>query len=468
MDEHGQKMEQTAKKAGLTPQQLSDNTAELFKEMHRNLNIQYDDFIRTTEKRHKDSVAVLWKKMEEKGDIYLDKYAGWYSVRDEAYFGEEELTAGPDGKKLAPSGAVVEWVEEESFFFKLSSYQDKLLELYEKNPHFIQPSTRRNEVISFVKSGLRDLSVSRTTFNWGIQVPGHPKHVMYVWVDALSNYITALGYGTPQDELMKEFWPVDFHMIGKDIIRFHAIYWPAFLMSAGIPVPKSVFGHGFIYNRGEKMSKSVGNVISPNDLAKEYGIDAVRYFLLREVAFGQDGNFSHDAMVQRINGDLANDIGNLAQRSLSMINKNCNASVPKPGEYSDADKTMLKKAGDLLGVMRGELEGLQFHKALDAAWAVIGDANRYVDEQAPWGLKKTDPARMATVLYVLAEVVRQVAILVQPIMPQSMAKMLDQIAVPEDERTFACLKDKPLKPGTALPAPQGVFPRYVDSDAPAA
>jgi methionyl-tRNA synthetase len=459
MDEHGQKIEQTAHKLGVAPQALVDRVSAQFRALYDRLGVTYDDFIRTTEPRHKMAVQEFWRRMN-KNDIYLGKYSGWYSVRDEAYFDESELTAAADGKKLAPSGAPVEWVEEASYFFRLSAYQDKLLKLYADNPHFIQPDTRRNEVASFVKAGLRDLSISRTTFNWGVPVPDQPKHVMYVWIDALSNYITALGY--PDGPAMA-FWPADMHLIGKDITRFHAVYWPAFLMSAGVAVPKKVFGHGFIYSRGEKMSKSVGNVVAPDDLIKAYGLDPIRYFLMREAAFGQDVNISHEAVVQRMNSDLANDLGNLAQRSLSMINKNCGAKVPKPDAFTAADKALLGKAQALLGQMRHELDAQAFHKALDHLWLMVGDANRYVDEQGPWALKKTDPARMETVLYALAEVLRHLAILIQPFMPDAMNKMLDQLAVPRDQREFVHLAQKyELKPGAPLPAPEGVFPRYVE------
>ena len=469
MDEHGQKVEQTARKLGVTPQEQVDGISAKFRALYDALGITYTDMIRTTEPRHKTRVQEMWKRMEANGDIYLDKYAGWYSVRDEAYFDEGELTSNPEGKKFAPSGAPVEWVEEESYFFRLAKYQDKLLELYEKNPNFIQPNSRRNEIVSFVKSGLRDLSVSRTTFQWGIPVPGNEKHVMYVWVDALSNYITALGYPDAGAKDVDTFWPADLHMIGKDIIRFHAIYWPAFLMSLGAALPKKVYGHGFIYNRGEKMSKSVGNVIAPKDLIDTYGLDPLRFFLLREVAFGQDGDFSHDAMVRRMNSDLANDIGNLAQRSLSMIAKNCGGKVPEHGAFNDADNVLLNKARGLLQVVRTEMDVQAFHKALEHIWQVVGDANRYVDEQAPWALKKTDVARMGTVLYVLAETVRLVAILVQPFMPESMGKMLDLLALPADKRDFTHLAAaSALVAGTDLPAPQGVFPRYVEPEAPQA
>ncbi len=463
MDEHGQKNEQTAAKQGITPQELVNQISPQFKKLYEDLGVTFDDFIRTTEPRHKERCQKLWLKMVENGDIYLDKYCGWYSVRDEAYFDESELTEGPDGKKRAPSGAPVEWMEEESYFFRLSKYQDKLLELYTRNPDFIRPKSRYNEVYNFVKSGLRDLSVSRTTFAWGVPVPDAPKHVMYVWVDALSNYITALGY--PDGKEMAKYWPADVHMIGKDIIRFHAIYWPAFLMSAGVPLPKSVVGHGFVYNRGEKMSKSVGNVISPYDFVAKYGLDALRYFLLRDVSYGQDCDIYHETLVGRINSDLANDLGNLAQRSLSMIAKNCGGVVPKKGPFTDADHTLLNKTYGLLDATRREMDAMSFHKALEGIWEVIGDGNRYVDEQAPWALKKTDPARMETVLYVLAETIRCVALLVWPFMPTSIDRMLDQLAVPQEQRTFAYLNaDHALVPGTPLPAPQGVFPRYVEEE----
>jgi len=461
MDEHGQKIEQTARKLGISPQALVDRISAEFRALYDRLGVSYDDFIRTTEPRHKAGVQEFWRRMS-KDDIYLGSYAGWYSVRDEAYFDEAELSAGDNGQKLAPSGAPVEWVEEESYFFRLSAYQDRLLQLYETHPEFIQPESRRNEIVSFVRSGLRDLSISRTTFSWGVPVPDAPRHVMYVWVDALSNYITALGY--PAGSELSKFWPADMHMIGKDITRFHAIYWPAFLMSAGLEVPKRVFGHGFIYSRGEKMSKSVGNVIAPQELIADYGLDQLRYFLLREAAFGQDVNISHEALVQRINSDLANDFGNLAQRVLSMINRNCEARVPQPGPLLSADETLLSAARGLLARLRGEFAEQAFHRALEIVWQLVGDANRYVDEQAPWALRKTDTARMGTVLYVLAETLRHLALLAQPVVPEAAAKLLDQLAVPPDRRDYAALAT-PITPGTALPKPEGIFPRFVEAEA---
>ncbi|HEV8389995.1 MAG TPA: methionine--tRNA ligase [Dongiaceae bacterium] len=462
-DEHGQKVEKSAQAAGMSPKDFTDKVSQNFRDLAKAMNFSNDDFIRTTEERHIKSCQEIWRRLKDRGEIYLGSYAGWYAVRDEAYYGEDELTTTPSGKKIAPSGAEAEWVEEPSYFFKLSQWGDKLLKFYEDNPLFLAPDSRRNEVISFVKSGLRDLSVSRTTFNWGVPVPDDPEHVMYVWLDALVNYITAVGFPDENAPDYKKFWPADLHMVGKDIVRFHTIYWPAFLMGAGLEPPRRVFAHGWWTNEGQKMSKSLGNALEPHAMVAKYGLDQVRYFLLREIPFGNDGDFSHRSMVHRMNGDLANDLGNLAQRVLSMINKNCDAKVPQPGAFTDADKTLLGSAHGLLAKVRPLFAEQAFHRALEAIWQVVGDGNRYVDEQAPWGLKKTDPARMATVLYALAETVRHLAILVQPIMPDSMAKMLDQLAVPANARTFAALGEgRALKAGVALPKPEGVFPRYVE------
>ena len=463
-DEHGIKMKQTATREGLTPRALADRNTPLFKKMVEALGCSNNDFIRTTEERHHRSSAEIWRRMAANGDIYKDSYAGWYSVRDEAYYAESETEVRPDGIRYGPQGTPVEWVEEESYFFRLSAYQERLLAHYEANPDFIGPDERRNEVMSFVKGGLRDLSISRTTFDWGIKVPDDDRHVMYVWVDALTNYITGVGFPDEKSPLW-HFWPADLHVIGKDIVRFHAVYWPAFLISAGLPVPKRVFAHGFLFNRGEKMSKSVGNVIDPFAMIEHYGVDPVRYFFLREVPFGQDGNYSHEAIVARINADLANDLGNLAQRSLSMIAKNCEGRLPAPGDLSTEDNEILGQADGLIGQCRTAMATQQIHQALNAVWAVVADANRYFAAAAPWELRKTDPARMGTVLYVTAEVVRQVAILVQPVMPGSAAKLLDLLAVPHEARLFDGLGGAGrLSPGTTLPAPTGVFPRYVEAE----
>ncbi len=462
-DEHGQKVEKSAREAGMEPKAFTDRVSQNFRDLTSAWNFSNDDFIRTTEARHIRSCQAIWRKLVDAGEIYLGSYAGWYAVRDEAFYGENELSDAPDGKKIAPSGAEVDWVEEPSYFFKLSTWQDRLLEFYEANPDFILPESRRNEVISFVKSGLRDLSVSRTTFKWGVPVPDDPDHIMYVWLDALTNYITAAGYPDTGSRSFQTYWPADLHMVGKDILRFHAVYWPAFLMGAGIAPPRRVYAHGWWTNEGEKISKSVGNVIDPHELAAKYGLDQVRYFLLREVPFGNDGDFSHRAMIGRMTNDLANDFGNLAQRSLSMIAKNCDGRLPEPGERTEADRVLLESAGNLLERLRGEYRVQAFNKALEATWEVIGDANRYIDEQAPWTLRKTDPARMGAVLYTVAETVRRLAILSQPVMPGSMARMLDQLGVPEDARDFAAFA-VPLTPGTQLPKPQGVFPRYVEPE----
>jgi methionyl-tRNA synthetase len=458
-DEHGQKVEKSAAAAGMAPQAFTDKVSGNFRELSKALNFSNDDFIRTTEARHLRSCQAIWNRLMEAGEIYLDAYKGWYAVRDEAFYGESELTVTSDGKRIAPSGAEVDWVEEPSYFFRLSAWQDRLLAFYEANPDFIGPESRRNEVISFVKGGLKDLSVSRTTFKWGVPVPNDPDHIMYVWLDALTNYITAVGYPDTECAQFTTFWPADVHMVGKDILRFHAVYWPAFLMGAGLAPPKRVFAHGWWTNEGQKISKSLGNVIDPHTLVERYGLDQVRYFLLREVPFGNDGDFSHRAMVGRMNNDLANDFGNLAQRVLSMVAKNCGAAVPDPGMFAAGDRKLLDTAGGLLAPMREDMAGQQFHTALGRIWEVVGEANRYVDEQAPWALRKTDPARMATVLYVVAETVRRLALLAWPVMPDSMARLLDQLGVPAEARDFAAL-EVPLTPGTPLPRPSGVFPRY--------
>jgi methionyl-tRNA synthetase len=465
-DEHGQKMQQTAAKEGLTARQLRDRNVPRFEAMVERLNCSNNDFIHTTEERHHRASQAIWEKMETAGDIYRDKYAGWYSVRDEAYYAEDETHVNEHGTRLATkTGTPVEWVEEESYFFKLSAYQQKLLDLYASVPDFVLPKERLNEVASFVRGGLQDLSISRTTFDWGVKVPGNDKHIMYVWVDALTNYITGVGYPDVESEKFKHYWPASLHVIGKDIVRFHAVYWPAFLMSAGVAVPKRIFSHGFLFNRGEKMSKSVGNVIDPFTMTETYGVDQFRYFFMREVPFGQDGNYSHEAIVNRINADLANDLGNLAQRSLSMIGKAFGGVLPAPGEFTEADMTILAAADGLIGTAREHMRTQQLHQVLNAVWAVVADANRYFASEAPWGHAKTNPQRQGTILYVTAEVLRQVAILAQPFVPASAAKLLDLLGVPAEERGFAELEGgKRIKPGAALPLPGPIFPRYLEPD----
>ena len=457
-DEHGQKMQTSAEKQGVTAQQLADRNSEKIRRMDDLLGISYDRFIRTTDEDHHHASQQMWKRMEANGDIYLDRYAGWYSVRDEAYYTEEETEVRQDGVRYAiPTDTEVTWTEEESYFFRLSKYQDRLLELY-RTEGLVFPECRRNEVASFVASGLRDLSISRTTFDWGVPVPGDEKHVMYVWVDALTNYLTGLGFPDTEGELFTRFWPADVHVIGKDITRFHSIYWPAFLWSAGLEIPKKVFAHGFLLVDGAKMSKSVGNVLDPAQLVEAFGVDPLRYFLMREVTFGQDGSYSAPAIISRINSDLANDLGNLAQRSLSMVARNLGGEVPQPGESAPEDLALLEAADGLCARVREDVDRLDFSRGLERIWKVIAEANRYFTAQEPWKLRKTDPERMATVLYTTLEVLRVVGVLAQPIMPESMAKLLEQLGVPEQQRVFAQLAQR-LTPGTALPQPQGVFPR---------
>ena len=452
-DEHGQKVEKSAATAGVPPQAFVDEVSEHFRDMGRTLNLTNDDFIRTTEARHKEAAQALWKKLEAAGDIYLGGYAGWYATRDEAFYAESELVNGK-----APTGADVEWVEEPSYFFKLSKYQQPLLDFYAANPDFILPEARRNEVLSFVKGGLKDLSISRTTFNWGIPVPGDEKHIMYVWLDALTNYWTAADGK----------WPADLHMVGKDILRFHAVYWPAFLMSAKLALPKRVFAHGWWTIEGEKMSKSLGNVVAPAHLVEKYGLDQTRYFLLREVPFGSDGNFSRQSMFDRINADLANNIGNLAQRTLSMIAKNCDGAVPAvdAANIQPQDAALMElvrvTSEATHSSAREQMQRCKFAEVIGAILHMSSTANEYIDKEAPWTLKKTDLARMNSVLYYLAESIRCIAIMLQPFTPDAAKKLLDQLAVPENERLFLNLTPAfALKPGTALPKPEGVFPRLV-------
>jgi methionyl-tRNA synthetase len=461
-DEHGLKMQQTADKEGIPVKALADRNAERFKAMGEVLNSSADRFIRTTEAAHYASCQELWQRMKANGDIYLDQYEGWYSVREEAYYDEKELKIAADGEKLSPQGTPVEWLTEQNYKFRLSAYGERLLALYDNQPDFIGPDARRNEIVSFVRGGLQDFSISRTTFTWGVPVPDDDAHVMYVWADALTNYITGVGF---PDEVAAQWgrWPADVHIIGKDIIRFHAVYWPAMLMSAKVTIPRRVFGHGFVLNKGEKMSKSVGNVVDPFDLVKAYGVDQVRYFFLREVAFGQDGNYSHEQIVNRINAELANDLGNLAQRSLSMIAKGVDAKVPVKGPLTEADSAMLAMAYALPEKLRSAIKDFALHEMLNEIWAVTGEANRYFAAQEPWKLAKTDLPRRDTVLYVTAELLRIVGIACLPFIPVAAAKLLDLLAVSLDRRMLAdAVAVHALVSGTDLLAPEGIFPRYVE------
>ena len=463
-DVHGLKMAQTAESEGITTEALADRNSNTFCAMQERLGGSFDRFIRTSDPDHIDASIEIWKRMDAAGDIYLDSYSGWYSVRDERFYTDDELETRADGSKYSlETGTPVTWTEEQTYFFRLSAYTERLLAHYEAHPEFIGPDVRRNEVVSFVSGGLRDLSISRTTFDWGVPVPEHPDHVMYVWVDALTNYLTGVGFPDTDSVSFRKYWPADLHIIGKDIIRFHAVYWPAFLMSAGIELPRRVFAHGFINVKGEKMSKSVGNVVDPIQLADEFGVDAVRYFLLREVPFGQDGSYSEESIIGRINADLANEFGNLAQRSLSMVNKNLDARVPEPGAFSDADRELLALADELLPKVRAHFDVPAMHLALEAIWQMLGAANRYFSAQEPWVLRKSEAAadqeRFRTALYVTLEVVRIAALLVQPVMPTSAAKLLDLLGQPDSARDFSAVAVR-IAPGTDLPAPTGVFPRY--------
>jgi methionyl-tRNA synthetase len=443
-DEHGLKMAQAARAEGIEPRRFANKMSLLFQEMCDTLNVSYDRFILTSESNHYRASQSIWKAMEERGDLYLGRYEGWYSVRDEAYYDEGELTQVEDGEKVSPQGTPVEWTVEESWFFRLSAYQQKLLDLYSANPDFIRPESRRNEVMRFVEGGLSDLSISRTSFDWGVPVPGSDGHVMYVWLDALTNYITGLGY--PDDtELWRSYWPANVHLIGKDVVRFHAVYWPAFLMSAGIELPKQVYGHGFLLSRGEKMSKSVGNVVDPMVLADRFGVDALRYFLLREVPFGQDGSYSAEAIVARANAELANSFGNLAQRTLSMVHKNLNGVLPTPGER-DEDAELI--AAVQIAVEKDIPEAFEqfaFSQGIEAWLRAVFACNQYIDTQAPWALRKTDPQRMAQVLGTLVVAIRSLTKAIAPIIPMSADKLLTLIDAGEA--------------GAPIPQPQPLFPR---------
>lgn len=461
MDEHGQKVAQTAEKNNVTPQQFCDQIAEKFLQQTQEFNISNDQFIRTTEDRHHKASQTLWQKLEDNGDIYLDKYAGWYSVRDEAYYDEKELSIDEEtAQKLSPQGTEVEWVEEESYFFKLSAYEDKLLALYKDCPEFIAPQARYNEVKSFVEGGLLDLSISRTTFDWGVKAPKDPKHVMYVWLDALTNYMTGVGYPETDDPMFQKFWPADVHVVGKDIIRFHCVYWPAFLMAANLPLPKQVFAHGFLNVDGQKMSKSLGNVIAPSELLERYGVDQTRYLLMRTIAHGSDGNYNHDEAIVRLNADLSNGLGNLSQRTLSMVYKNCDGIIPERTSLTDEDRALLAQAYATIDTIRPMVEKFQFNRALEEIWRLVSAANTYIDDQAPWGLKKTDPERMGVVLSVICETVRCLGILILPVMPDAGSKVLDQLHVQDDDRYFGCLTaDHALGAHIKIEKPEGVFPR---------
>jgi methionyl-tRNA synthetase len=463
-DEHGLKMAQTARNAGRETLEFADEMSSHFREMCAKLNISHDMFMRTSDKRHHDASIALWKAMEASGDLYLDRYEGWYSIRDEAYYGEEELIEGEGSTKLSPQGTPVEWTVEESWFFRLSKYQDALLALYNDHPDFISPESRKNEVLRFVEGGLKDLSVSRTSFDWGVPVPGSPGHVMYVWVDALTTYLSGIGFPNTDGDFAR-FWPADVHIIGKDIVRFHAVYWPAFLMSAGLPLPKQVFGHGFLLARGgEKMSKSLGNVVDPIELADRFGVDQLRYFFLREVSFGQDGSYSPEAIVTRCNAELANSFGNLAQRTLSQIFKNCDGYLPAISGHTDEDNALFETVrATVEDAMPEAFTKLALSQAAESWMSAVFACNAYIDAQAPWALKKTDIARMETVLATLYICIAQLAVAISPIIPESANKLLSQMGISSDLRTISGLGGHWYSPlaesNYRLEQPVGLFPR---------
>jgi methionyl-tRNA synthetase len=455
-DEHGLKLQRAAEKANQSPQEFVDEMSAEFRELTPMMNLSNDDFIRTTEERHIKTSTAFWQKMEDNGFIYKDTYSGWYSVPDESYYTEEELVDGcsPD------SGHPVEWVEEESYYFKLSAFQEKLLAYYDANPEFIQPKSRFNEVYSFVKKELRDLSISRSTFTWGIPVPSDDAHIMYVWVDALTNYLSAIGW--PENKDFKTYWPA-IHLVGKDILKFHAIYWPAMLMAAEVELPKCIFAHGWWTVDGDKMSKSKGNVVQPSELVETYGRDQLRYFLMREVPFGNDGDFSKERLIRRINTELANDLGNLFQRILSMVFKNCDGKTPALNELTDEDTAFLSKV-NVMDELRQYIDKLEFHNALNAIWQVIGEANRYMDTMQPWMLKKEDPKKMAHVLRVLMEGLAYISLEVEAFMPESAKKMQTAIGLSFDNFAGLAVEKEVLVTGTDIPKPEGIFPRIENKE----
>ena len=465
-DEHGLKMAQTAREQGVEPAEFAKEMSGYFREMDESLNISFDRFIRTTEPEHHKASRAIWQAMADKGDLYLGRYEGWYSVRDEAYYDEKELVTADSGERLSPQGTEVEWTVEESWFFRLSAYQERLLAHYEACPEFIRPESRRNEVMRFVEGGLSDLSISRTSFDWGVKVPGSENHVMYVWLDALTNYLTGVGYPDTDSERWRRFWPADLHVIGKDVVRFHAVYWPAFLMSAGLPLPRQVFGHGWLLARsGKKMSKTEGNVVDPHDLIRDFGVDQLRYFLLREVSFGNDGSYSREAIVNRVNADLANSFGNLAQRTLSFIARNCDGILPQGGKGDAADEALLALVVDVTRLdVPAHFESLQLSQGIEGWLKAVFACNQYIDSQAPWALRKTDPERMNAVLATLYVAIRDLAVAIAPVIPASSARLLDAMGVPAGERDYAALADagsyaRLASSGFRLAAPTPIFPK---------
>ena len=459
-DEHGLKVQKKAENLNITPHKLAYDISQTFIKMSKKLNCSNDDFIRTSEERHKNAVRSIWQRMEKNGDIYLGKYSGWYSIVDEAFYQEGELKKNEKDEYVSPNNNSVEWVDENSYFFKLSRYEDKLLNLYEKNEFFIQPKSRINEIRNFVKNGLNDISISRKGLEWGIKVPNDPEHSIYVWVDALTNYISALNWPNENDNRFKSFWPADLHLIGKDITRFHAIYWPAFLLSAGIEIPKKIFAHGFILNKGEKMSKSLGNIEDPMELINTFGVDQLRYFLMRETIFGNDGNYSDELLINRVNSDLSNDLGNLSQRCLSMVNKHCNKKVPKRASLNDIDHELLSLPEAKIDKIFNMMDKLQINSYIEEVFTIVSKTNKYFSDQKPWELKNNNTIRMETVLWVTVEMIRKISIMLQPVMPESCNRLLDLLCVKDNERFLSFISDEfSLTPGEAIKEPVIIFPK---------
>jgi len=456
-DEHGLKIQRAAEKSKMDPLLFCDEISKTFQNLSKILNLSNTDFIRTTENRHINSVQQLWKILEKNGDIYLSKYSGWYSVSDEAFYSNEEITS-KDGKKISlASGSSVEWLEEESFFFKLSKWQDKLLNYYNDNPNFISPKSRKNEVISFVKSGLKDLSISRKSFSWGIKVPNNEKHIIYVWLDALTNYLSALNYPDTNNELYKKYWPASLHLIGKDILRFHAVYWPAFLLAANIPLPKKIYGHGWILSGDEKMSKSKDNILDPLQIIDKYGIDPLRYYLVKEVSFGNDGSISQEKLESCINSDLANNFGNLCQRVVAFNEKNCSLSVPTKNEFNKDDLKLLNNFSENIENLRAAIDKQDLNYYIDFIVNSLFKANKYFNDQEPWK-KKKDLSRLNTIVYVALELIRKISIMLSPIIPNTSQKALKIFNLSIKNINFTSISDHNfLKSGNTINKIQILF-----------
>ena len=458
-DEHGLKVQQKAKELGIKPKDYVDKVSKEFIELAKSLNCSNNDFIRTTDDRHLKNVHSMWKNLYDKGDIYLDQYSGWYSIRDEAFYNEEELIKSKSDSYLSPNGNPVEWIDEESYFFKLSKYERQLLDLYERNKSFILPNSRMNEIKNFVQSGLKDISISRKNISWGIPVEDNTEHSIYVWLDALTNYISALDW-CDGSKSFDRFWPADIHLIGKDITRFHAVYWPAFLFSAGLDVPKMIFSHGFLLNKGEKISKSVGNTVDPIDLLEHYGVDQLRFYLLSATPFGNDGNYSHELITNHSNAFLSNDLGNLSQRCLKMVFSKCDGKIPNKGDLNETDLFLLNNAYDLYQNSLKCMDDYQIHTYLNSIFDIISLANKYFSDQKPWELDKDSPDRMHTVLWVTCEILRITSILLQPVIVDGSNKLLDFLNIDSKERSFINLNPSfSVKSGLEIKEPQVIFPK---------